>query len=206
MPISSITTFSTGPILASEVNTNFSTIRDHYNSNAVELGGAQTITGIKTFSAAPVFSVGASVTTGGFTVAAGGLTVTAGTTAVQALTCTTLDPSGLSTLAAVTATGTATFNGLVQLGHQGANKRYSGGDAGATPAFNWNNGNVQRWRLTANATPTFSNPVAGAYYTLELQQDGTGSRTVTWTGATIAWAEDTTPTITATANINNTTA
>jgi hypothetical protein len=217
MGIAALTQFTDGPgniIYASQVNANYATIRDHYNNNAVETSGAQTIAGVKTFSSIPVFSLGATVTTGGITVTAGGLTVTAGgltvtaggltvsagNTAVQALACTTFDPTGLSTLAAVTATGTATLNGLVQLGHQGANKRYSGGDAGATPAFNWNNGNVQRWRLTANATPTFANPVVGAYYTLELQQDGTGSRTVTWTGATVAWAENTTPTLTTTAN------
>jgi hypothetical protein len=215
MGIAAITTWSANQLLTSTaLNTNFATIRDHYNSNAVETSGSQTIAGVKTFSSIPVFSLGATITAGGLgvtaggitvtaggaTITAGGLTVSAGTSAVQALTCTTFDPSGLSTLAAVTATGTATLNGLVQLGHQGANKRYSAGDAGATPAINWNNGNVQRWRLTANATPTFANPVVGAYYTLELQQNGTGGWTVTWSGATIAWAENTTPTLTTTAN------
>lgn len=163
--------------------------------------GGYTVTGNSTITGTLVVSAGISVTTGGLGVGAGGITVTgnstitgtlgsltgltvaSGTTAVQALTCTTFTPSGLA-----------------QAGQQAAYLRYSAGDSGAAPAINWNNGNWQRWRLTANATPTFSNPVKGAQYLLELQQDGTGSRTVTWSGATVVWADGVAPTLTATAN------
>lgn len=69
MGIAAITTWSTNQVLTSTaLNTNFSTIRDHYNANAVETSGAQTIAGVKTFSAIPVFSLGATVSAGGITV------------------------------------------------------------------------------------------------------------------------------------------
>lgn len=167
-------------------------------------------------------SGGLTVTAGGLTVAASGITVTGNSTITGTLTALTgITSTGTAALATITAsatlnvTGTSTLgvtntgaltcttfapSGLAQPGQQAAYLRHSGGDAGATPAFNWNNGNVQRWRLTANATPTFSNPVKGAQYALELQQDGTGSRTVTWTGATVVWAGGSAPTLTTTAS------
>lgn len=176
----------------------------------------------KTVTFTPDASYGIDVSTGGLRVQAGGVTVTGNSTITGTLTALTgITSTGTAALAAITAsstlgvTGTSTLgvtntgaltcttfapSDLVQLGQQGAYKRHSGGDAGATPAFDWNNGNVQRWRLTANATPTFANPQAGACYILELQQDGTGSRTVTWSGATIVWADAVTPTLTTTAN------
>lgn len=222
------TTWSDGNTLyAAALNNNFTTIRDYYNANTVELTGNQTVAGVKTFSSAPVLSAGLTVSASGITVTGnstitgtlGSLTgitssgtaalavvtvsstlnvtgtSTLGATNTAALTSTTFAPSGTSTFG-----GAAIFNGHVQLGQQGATKRHSGGDAGATPAFDWNNGNSQRWRLTANATPTFANPQAGSYYVLELQQDGTGSRTVTWTGGTVVWNNGTAPTLTTTAN------
>lgn len=213
MAIAALTQWSTQQVLTSAtLNANFATIRDHYNANAVETSGAQTIAGVKTFSSIPVFSAGVSVTTGGVAVTAGGVTVTAGgisvaagTTAVQALTCTTLAPSGTSTLQGVTCTtftasGAIVLNGAVTLGNQGAYKRHSGGDAGATPAIDWANGNVQCWTLDQNATPTFANPVVGSFYMLELIQGSGGSKTVTWSGATIVWVGGTAPTLTTTAS------
>ena len=56
---------------------------------------------------------------------------------------------------------------------------------GATVAVNWDNGNSQKVTLGGNRTLTFANPQAGAEYVLEIIQDGTGSRTVTW--PTITW-------------------
>lgn len=77
------TSFS-GTILSSQVMANYNHLRDHYNSNAVETSGNQTIAGVKTFSGVPVFSSGATITTGGLTVTAGGATITAGDVAVTA--------------------------------------------------------------------------------------------------------------------------
>ncbi len=57
---------------------------------------------------------------------------------------------------------------------------------GATIAIDWNNGNYQKVTLGGNRTFTFANPIAGARYLLEIVQDATGSRTLTW--PTIKWA------------------
>lgn len=71
------TSFS-GTILSSQVMANMDHLRDHYNNNAVETSGNQTVAGVKTFSSAPVFSSGATITTGGVTVTAGNVALTAG--------------------------------------------------------------------------------------------------------------------------------
>lgn len=68
----------TGTILSSQVMADFNHLRDHYNSNAVELSGNQTVAGVKTFSDIPVFSLGATITAGGVTVTAGNVALTAG--------------------------------------------------------------------------------------------------------------------------------
>ncbi len=81
-------------------------------------------------------------------------------------------------------------------------------DNGTTTAtstnFNWNNGNKQIWALgAATTTITFSNVKNGASYTAWLMQDGTGSRTVTWTTTgtgRINWASSTIPTLSTGAN------
>ncbi len=56
------------------------------------------------------------------------------------------------------------------------------------------------YRLTAggNLTPTFSNGVIGGDFALELRQDATGSRTVTWP-SNVKWPGGTAPTLTTTA-------
>lgn len=78
--------------------------------------------------------------------------------------------------------------------------------AGATENVNWDNGNHARYILDENTNivlnSTSSNPRDGGKYTLELCQDPTGSRTVTWaTGNThIRWKNNATTTITATPN------
>lgn len=60
------------------------------------------------------------------------------------------------------------------------------------------NGTFQILTLTGNATITMPTAVAGKSFILLLKQDGTGSRSVTWT--TVAWASGTAPTITSTAS------
>ncbi|MFA6571420.1 MAG: hypothetical protein WCT77_09300 [Bacteroidota bacterium] len=52
--------------------------------------------------------------------------------------------------------------------------------------------------LTSNCTITLPTPVAGQSFTLLLHQDGTGSRTVTWTGS-VLWSGGIAPTLTTTA-------
>jgi hypothetical protein len=75
-------------------------------------------------------------------------------------------------------------------------------NTGATYTIDLESGNVFNLTLTGNCTYTFSNPpasgVAGAF-TLIQNQDGTGSRTVTWP-ASVEWAGGSAPTITSTAS------
>lgn len=71
------------------------------------------------------------------------------------------------------------------------------GSSGASLTVNWNDGNTQLITLTANCTLTFSNPKDGGRYLLLLEQDGTGSRTVTWPSS-VKWKQGTAPTLTTT--------
>lgn len=75
--------------------------------------------------------------------------------------------------------------------------RYQLTDA-ATIDINWANGAHQYVTLGGNRTFTFTGGVAGGKYILEIIQDGTGSRTVTWP-ATAKWPGGTAPTLTTTA-------
>ncbi len=61
--------------------------------------------------------------------------------------------------------------------------------------IDWSTGSAHYLSLTAATTLTLTNPVAGATYTLLLQQDAMGSRTVTWPG-TVAWSGGSAPTLT----------
>jgi hypothetical protein len=60
------------------------------------------------------------------------------------------------------------------------------------------NGTVQIITLTGNATITMPTATSGKSFIMFLKQDGTGSRTVTW--STVKWPGGTNPTITATAS------
>lgn len=67
--------------------------------------------------------------------------------------------------------------------------------------IDWNTGNQKMVGLGAATTITFANGYPGGAYRLEICQDGTGSRTVTWPGGgVILWAGGTAPTLTATAD------
>ena len=60
------------------------------------------------------------------------------------------------------------------------------------------NGTVQIITLTGNATITMPTATSGKSFIMYLKQDGTGSRTVTW--STVKWAGGTAPTVTSTAS------
>jgi hypothetical protein len=67
--------------------------------------------------------------------------------------------------------------------------------AGATPTLvSPHAGAVQLLTLTANATPVFPTAIAGHELVVQLTQDATGSRTVTWPAA-VKWAGGTAPTL-----------
>jgi hypothetical protein len=75
-------------------------------------------------------------------------------------------------------------------------------NTGTTYTIDLENGNVFNLTLTGNCTYTFSNPPASGSagaFTLIQNQDGAGSRTVTWP-ASVEWAGGSAPTITSTAS------
>lgn len=74
---------------------------------------------------------------------------------------------------------------------------------GATITFDLDAGNVHTVTLGGNRILALSNGDVGQYFVLELTQDGTGSRTVTWF-STIRWGGGTVPTLTTTASKRDT--
>jgi hypothetical protein len=79
--IASLTSFTANTqAKAAEVNANFSAIRTTVNTYAAFVDLTATITGVWTFTVAPVLSGGLSVSSGGLTVSAGGITVTGNST------------------------------------------------------------------------------------------------------------------------------
>lgn len=221
--IGTLVDFTDGQVLyAAQLDSNFSAIRTAFNTYAVQTDKAsQTIT--KTITFTPDSGAGFVVSTGGATVSAGGITVTGNSTITGTLTALTgITSSGTAAFANVTASGTlgvtgtstlgatntgaltcTTFtpSGLAQPGGQAARKRYYAGNSGSAITIDWNNGNDQVVTMTANCAFTFSNAVVGAWYTLELLQDGTGSRTHSYAaGTTIVWPDAVAPTLTTTAS------
>lgn len=87
---------------ASEVNANFSTIRTTVNTFAAFIDSTATITGVWTFSTAPVFSTaqtfaaGVTITTGGLAVTAGASTFGANVTVTGTVAATLFSGSGAS--------------------------------------------------------------------------------------------------------------
>jgi hypothetical protein len=76
---------------------------------------------------------------------------------------------------------------------------------GATVTFDLGNGGYRKHKVTlgGNRTLAISNSVVGQAFIIDLIQDGTGGRTVTWF-STIKWTEGAVPTLTTTANKTDT--
>jgi hypothetical protein len=72
---------------------------------------------------------------------------------------------------------------------------------GATVTVDFSAGNQGKVTIAGNRAIAFSNAVEGQSYKLRIQQDGTGSRTVTWpsSGVTINWPGGSAPTLATTA-------
>lgn len=107
----------------------------------------------------------------------------------------------------ISATGTDT-NIELQIGAKGTglikhtSATYQGtvtATDGATVTFDMSLGNYQKVTLGGNRTLALSNVQPGQFFVLDLIQDGTGSRTVTWF-TTIKWVGGTVPTLTTTLN------
>jgi hypothetical protein len=90
--------------------------------------------------------------------------------------------------------GTRSMTGPLQMGSQDIRSAKAAdfgsgvdhGGFGATPTINWTQGNKQKGTLNANATITFVAPNGWGNMMLELMQDATGGRTVTWPAA-VKW-------------------
>lgn len=77
-------------------------------------------------------------------------------------------------------------------------KRSDSGNSSTALTVDWSTANYRKVTLTGNCTFTFTAPSTGAaILVLELAQDGTGSRTVTWPAA-VHWPGGTAPTLTTT--------
>lgn len=206
MPICpSLTSFSNGGVIyASDHNNNNNALRDTLNTYAVLTDVARTVSVTHTWTAAQTFT-GGWTAAAACTVSAGGIAVTGNSTltgTLSGLTGLTVASGGATITAGgvtITAGGLTVTAGNVAInGGQASATRYNAGDSGASLTLDWNNGNVQRTGLTANCGLTFSNPVVGASYFVELLQGAGGSKTVTWPG-TVKWEGDTAPTLTTTA-------
>jgi hypothetical protein len=76
---------------------------------------------------------------------------------------------------------------------------FDNGNVTGNVTLDWSLAPTQRVRLTGNTTFTFLNGRPGNRYVLEAQQDGTGSRTGTWSPS-VTWGSDTPPTLSTGAN------
>lgn len=85
----------------------------------------------------------------------------------------------------------------LELGGQGYSLRATTTATTAATTIDLNTGNVHTLKLEANTVLTLNNPKDGATYLLEVVQDATGSRLITWPG-TVEWASNSAPTLTTT--------
>lgn len=127
-------------------------------------------------------------------IVAGGAAITTSTDRRRWLT-----PAGV-----MTADGSVPMSGALQMGGnpvQGYTERSAAVSSSGTATLDLSTGRLFAVTLTANTTIAFSNvPPAGVTScTVELIQDATGSRTVTWP-ASVTWAGGAAPTISSAAN------
>lgn len=112
------------------------------------------------------------------------------------------DSNGLTanTVPLVTTTGTVTLTNKTLTNPTVTNytETLYAANTGTAITVSLANGTVQQLTLTGNATITMPTAAAGKSFIIMLKQDGTGSRTVTW--STVVWPGGTAPTITSTAS------
>jgi hypothetical protein len=217
--IAALTSFSGGTtIQSSQVNANFTEIRNTVNTYGMFTDVARTVTAVQTFSATPICSAGLTVSGSGVTVT-GNSTITGTLGGVTTLTCTTVTATNLggtlSTAAQpnVTSVGTlatatittltaTTITGLANLsltGNVQANGQiYTNGlhNAGPTQGgltIDWDNGGAQYMQWNSNGTTiVFANTKDGAVYHLLVDATNCNSGSVTWP-ATVRWPGGTPP-------------
>lgn len=101
--------------------------------------------------------------------------------------------SGATGLEFITGMVWSDTNTQLQVIGQYSSLEYDNGNIATTATINWNNGNVQYATMTGNVTLTFTNPIAGGRYLIQLA----GAFTPTFP-ASVRWSGGTTPTATAT--------
>ena len=182
--ISITNTLSNGTVVdAAKLNTNFTDITSVVNGN---VDG----TNISSSSALTVATLTANTSISTDTIAE--KTSATGVTIDGVLIKDTLNGSGIVALAgSQTLTGKKTMAATVQTVTASAD--------GATVTFDVSLGNIHTVTLGGNRTLAISNETAGQCFIIEITQDGTGSRTVTWF-TTIKWAGGSAPTLTTTAS------
>ena len=139
----------------------------------------------------------------GVVIPEGGLTL--GSTAISS-TAAEINYNDISTLgtSAASKTLTADANGLTKITGAVLNVEDTLTDQ-ATIAWDVIASPVAKVTLGANRTlaaPSGTSPAAGQFIALTVNQDGTGSRTLTW-NATYEFTADTAPTLTTTANLGD---
>jgi len=74
-------------------------------------------------------------------------------------------------------------------------EEHDNGNSGAAKTIDWNNGQKQKVTLTDDATLTLTDPGGPCNLILKLVQDGTGSRSPSWSvSGSIYWPDGTEPT------------
>lgn len=173
-------------------------------SGTLALTVAGTSGGVPYFSSGTTWASSAALAANALVIGGGAGVAPATTTTGTGVLTFLGTPSSANLLAALTdetGTGLAVFNNAPALTNPTVTNYvetlYSA-NTGTAITIDLTNGTVQNLTLTGNATITMPTAVAGKSFIIILSQDGTGSRTVTW--STVSWPSATAPTVTSTAS------
>ena len=189
---------STGNTLAKATLTAGSGISITNGSGSITIastgGGSGTVTSVAA-TVPSIFSIaGSPITTSGT------LAITYSGTALPIANGGT-GATSLASASIATYTGTETLtNKTIEAGTftNGYTEEVNTANTSTAYTISLADGSFQILTLTGSATITMPTATAGKSFILLLKQDGTGSRTVTW--STVKWSGGTAPTITATAS------
>lgn len=204
--ITGIITFSTPPVFSTDqAFADSVTVGDDLTvTDDAAVGGDLAVTGTSTLAAVNATNITASGTlnvTG---------TSTLGTVNASAITSSgTVTATGFSgSGASLTSLPGANISGNLSVGSvtsslgfrqtAGYSSMQRDSSSGTNVTLSFTSTNYHRHLLTGNGIVSFSNNSAGRWMVVEILQDGTGSRTLTWSGVT--WAGGSAPTPSTTAN------
>jgi hypothetical protein len=78
---------------------------------------------------------------------------------------------------------------LIISGGQFSQTALSNGNSALSRTLDFSKSNIQKLTLTGSCTLSFSNPVSGAFYLVQVTQDSTGGRQLKWP-STVTWDSD----------------